>query len=215
MRAPARSTAVATGLVGLIALAGCTSDEPSGSTPTTPVATVTSAEPSPTPSESSSEPSPSSSPSPTALTGFGVDDVRSKSFPDLGGALGDVGAVRVGHHDGFDRVVWEFPGTGTPSYQVRYVDEPIADGSGDPVEVAGLAYLEVIVSRLDIPDSADACPGDASAGSMKGTVVQQAHSYCGGFEGVGQAFVGLDEERPFKVSVLKSPTRIVVDVANG
>ncbi len=42
-----------------------------------------------------------------------------------------VGIVRVGRHSGYDRVVWEFPGAGLPTYRVRYVDTPIADGSGD------------------------------------------------------------------------------------
>ena len=45
-------------------------------------------------------------------------------------------AVRVGGHPGYDRVVWQFPGSGRPSFQVKYVDQPIDDGSGDVVDGA-------------------------------------------------------------------------------
>ena len=54
--------------------------------------------------------------------------------------------MRVGRHTGYDRVVWQFTGTGRPTYQVRYVDEPTADGSGDVVDVRGDAYLEVLIT---------------------------------------------------------------------
>jgi len=38
----------------------------------------------------------------------------------------------------------------------------------------------------------------------------------GGFEAVGQTFVGVrDRQRPFRVTVLTNPTRIVVDLASG
>jgi hypothetical protein len=195
----------------VLVLAGCADPEPSASPSTTPSVSATSASPSPSPS-----PSPSSSPgSPGSGEGYSLDDASSPTFPDLGGELGTQGKVRVGRHDGFVRVVWEFPGAGVPSYQVRYVDEPLGDGSGDPVEVAGDAYLEVLVSRLDIPESVDACPDDASTSMLEGTGLAQANAFCGGFEGVGQGFVGLDEQRPFKVSTLTGPTRLVLDISTG
>ncbi|WP_392543457.1 hypothetical protein [Oryzobacter telluris] len=204
MRTSVRAAVIA---VGLLALAGCGDPEPTGSTSTTPSASETSA--SPTPSES---PSPSSSPSATGRP-YALDEVASASFPEGGGPPGTRGAVRVGTHERYDRVVWEFDGPGPLSFRVRPVDEPIGDGSGDPVEVAGDAYLEVLVTGLEIPASLDDCPGDASAASLKNTVVAQANSFCGGFEGVGQVFVGLDRERPFRVTTLTNPTRLVVDVS--
>ena len=38
--------------------------------------------------------------------------------------------IRVGSHDGFDRLVIEFEGTGDPSYYITYNDDPRQDGSG-------------------------------------------------------------------------------------
>lgn len=197
-----------------VALVGCSGPEPTASPPASGPATSTTATSSGAPSPSGSPPGASASPTPT-LSGFSRDDVTSPTFPELGGALGDRAVVRVGRHPGYDRVVWEFRGTGTPSYQVRYVGTPIADGSGDPVDVAGDATLELFVSRVDIPDSPGGCPSDLSSTALSGTVFRQVSAICGSFEGMAQAFVGLDEERPFKVAVLTGPTRLVIDVATG
>ena len=134
----------------------------------------------------------------------------------MGGDLGGTGVVRVGRHSGYDRVVWEFRGTGRPSYRVRYVDQPLADGSGDVVQVRGDAYLELVIATVLIPDDGTARPPDASAASITGTVIAEANAIYGGFEGYGQAFVGVrDRQRPFAVSVLTDPTRLVVDIASG
>jgi hypothetical protein len=148
--------------------------------------------------------------------GFSLDEVSSPRYPNLGGDLGAIGLVRVGRHTGYDRVVWEFPGSGRPSFLVHYVDEPIADGSGDLVDVPGDAYLEVMISSVGIPAADAPRPGNASAASIAGTVIAQARPVYGGFEAVGQSFVGVrDRQRPFKVSVLRNPTRLVVDVSSG
>ena len=120
-------------------------------------------------------------------------------------------------HTGYDRVVWQFPGSGRPSFQVHYVDQPIADGSGDVVDVRrrrlprGDDQLGRHPRRRHAPR-----PGNASAASLAGTVVAEALPVYGGFEGVGQAFVGVrDRERPFRVTVLTNPTRLVVDIYSG
>ena len=47
-------------------------------------------------------------------------------------------------------------------------------------------------------------------------MIAQAMPVYGGFEGYGQSFVGVrDRQRPFKVTVLTAPTRLVVDVYSG
>lgn len=213
-----RTTTVATGLAAaLLLLAGCADgdDDPTVSTSPSASASSASASPSPSASESASaSPSPSASASPSTGA-FSLEDVSSADFPDLGPDLGTTGAVRVGRHTGYDRVVWQFDGPDTPNFQVRYVDEPRGDGSGDPVEVKGEAYLEVVVTSLGIPGSPDDCPDAVPGSKLSGTVFAEAGAFCGGFEGMGQAFVGLDEERPFRVAVLENPSRLVVDVRTG
>ena len=59
--------------------------------------------------------------------------------------------IRVGRHDGFDRVVIEVGGTGIPGWDARYVDDPRSQGSGDPVEVDGAAVLQVGVTGIGLP----------------------------------------------------------------
>src|SRR4029453_15148685 len=50
---------------------------------------------------------------------------------------------RAAGHPGFDRVVFEFQGD-VPEHTVRYVDQLVEDGTGEPVSVAGTADLEVV-----------------------------------------------------------------------
>ena len=198
---------------GGVTLAGCTDDpDPTPS----PTAASTPASSTSTASASASTPAASASPGPSLPAGFAVTDVTSPRFPDLGGDLGGAGIVRVGRQAGFDRVVWEFTGTGTPTYQVRYVEVPTADGSGDPVAVSGDAFIEVVITSVGIPEEGAARPADPTASALSGTVIAEANAIFGGFEGYGQSFIGVrDRERPFKVSVLSGPTRLVVDVATG
>nr|WP_241770029.1 hypothetical protein [Cellulosimicrobium sp. MM] len=122
--------------------------------------------------------------------------------------------VRVGHHDGFDRVVFELGGTGTPGWRVEYVDQPTDDGKGDVVAVDGDAYLQVMISGSGYPMDTGveeyAGPNPVRAGD-DGEVEEVLLR--GVFEGYTQAFVGVDDERrPFRVFSLEDPTRVVVDV---
>ncbi|HYN68040.1 MAG TPA: hypothetical protein VES93_14225 [Ornithinibacter sp.] len=211
---PTRTVSILAAL-SLMALAGCSDDGPPDPSPSP---SASSASPSPSPTAGSPSTSPTNSPTvrPSVPSGFSLDDVSSPGFPNLGGDLGGIGVVRVGRHAGYDRVVWQFPGSGRPTYQVRYVDEPTADGSGDVVDVRGAAYLEVLITTVGIPAPGTPPPEDASASSIAGTVIEQAMPVYGGFEGYGQSFVGVrDRQRPFKVTVLTSPTRLVVDVYSG
>ena len=206
-----------TAAVLAVTLGGCTDGaSPSPSSSSTPASTTSS----PTPDTTGASPtsSPSASPTTTASVppGFSLDEVTSPTFPNLGGDLGSIGVVRVGHHPTYDRVVWQFPGSGRPTYRVHYVDQPIADGSGAVVKVAGDAYLELMITFVGVPADGTAQPKDASAASMSGTNIAAATAIYGGYEGYGQAFVGVrGEQRPFKVTVLKNPTRLVLDVYSG
>src|ERR671926_500533 len=53
-------------------------------------------------------------------------------------------AIRAAHHAGFDRVVFEFSGPLPQRRDVRYVPQLIADGSGQPVPIAGNAILKTV-----------------------------------------------------------------------
>src|SRR5262245_17927019 len=60
---------------------------------------------------------------------------RSPASPPL------VTGVRFAGHEGYDRVVVDLEGSPT-GYQARWVTQIVQDGSGDPVDVKGGAYLQ-------------------------------------------------------------------------
>ena len=154
------------------------------------------------------------SPSETVDLGdFSTDPVTEGGFPELGDPIGYGTAVRVGNHEGYDRVTFEFSGSGTPSYQVQYTDDPRSQGSGDPVDVEGDAILQVSITSVEVPG--DPAPSMTTP-DTDGTVFAQVEGIWGGFEGYGETFLGINGgERPFHVQVLEDPMRLVVDVENG
>lgn len=126
----------------------------------------------------------------------------------------EIAEIRSGDHNGYDRVVIEFTGSGTPGWYTGYVDEPRQQASGLPVEMAGESFLEVNVPGLAMPlePTEDLMEvGVVKGAGDNGTV---SDIYFGGiFEAQGQFIIGLDgKQRPYQVSVLENPTRLVVDI---
>jgi hypothetical protein len=125
--------------------------------------------------------------------------------------------VRVGRHEGFDRVVFEFRNA-LPGYRVEYVEGPLReDGSGNPVELEGSAYLVVRMEPasgfdLSVPEGELVYVGPrvlsgAEAGAV--TVVEVART--GDFEGVLTWAIGVHGRTPFVVTTLDDPDRLAID----
>jgi hypothetical protein len=139
--------------------------------------------------------------------------------PDTGepaaDALLSVTDIRIGRHDGFDRVVFEADGTGTPGWDVRYVDAAQSQGSGDAIEVDGGAVLQVTITGVGIPADTGveeySGPDRLSAGD---TEVVTEVVWDSTFEGTSVAFAGVAEETPFRVYLLEDPARVVLEVAD-
>jgi hypothetical protein len=126
-----------------------------------------------------------------------------------------VNDIRLGGHDGFDRVVFQVGGTGTPGWDVRYVDEATSQGSGHELDIAGDAVLQVSLTGAGYPyethvDEYAAPPLTAPATSAVTEVVFDAT-----FEGTSLAFVGTVAKNPFRVYALENPTRVVLEVAHS
>jgi hypothetical protein len=123
-------------------------------------------------------------------------------------------AVRAGRHAGFDRVVFEFRGDVPATRRIRYVDQLTQDGSGEPVSLAGDANLEVVFEGANAHDdrgNPTVSPRRFSPGFPALKEVAQV----GDFEAVVGYGLGVDRERPFKVSTLSGPSRLVIDVESG
>ncbi|WP_278234918.1 hypothetical protein [Isoptericola sp. AK164] len=129
-------------------------------------------------------------------------------------ALLTVTDVRVGSHDGYDRVVFDLEGTGTPGWRAQYVEAALEPGRGEELDVGGDSVLEVGITGTGYPTDTGVTEydGDPVAGPG-GSVEEVVYSFV--FEGTTTAFVGVDgEPRPFRVFSLKDPTRVVVDVGS-
>jgi hypothetical protein len=127
-----------------------------------------------------------------------------------------VSDIRIGRHDGFDRVVLEIGGQGTPGWDVRYVDQASSQGSGEAVDVAGDAVLQVSLTRAGYPyetgvEEFSAAGPLTAAGTDEVTEVH----FDATFEGTTVAFVGTRTRAPFRVYLLEAPTRVVLEVAHA
>jgi hypothetical protein len=110
--------------------------------------------------------------------------------------------------EGYDRVVLDVAGP-IPGYRVRYVDEPIQDGSGLPAAVPGRRFLQLTLE----PAQAHTDTGVATTPRAR-TVnypMLEAWAITGDFEGVVTVVLGLDDVVGYRVGEL--PGRIYIDVA--
>jgi hypothetical protein len=129
--------------------------------------------------------------------------------------------VAVGHHAGYDRVVFQFRDEGLPGYRVEYVQPPLKeDGSGNPVDVAGNAF---VVVRMEPSSGFDLNTGEGElvykgpkridAAGAGATVIKDVVR-TGDFEAVLSWAVGLDGKVPFRVTTATGPSRLIVDFRN-
>jgi len=124
----------------------------------------------------------------------------------------------VGHHEGYDRVVFQFRDEGLPGYRVEYVQPPlIEDGSGDTVDVAGNAF---VVVRMEPASGFDLNTGEGELvykgpKRLPGTGVVKEVARTGDFEAVLSWAIGLEAKVPFRVTTAASPSRLIVDFKNS
>jgi hypothetical protein len=136
----------------------------------------------------------------------------AQASPDAAVTVSD---IRIGGHPGFDRVVFEVGGSGTPGWDVRYVDAATSQGSGDPVEVAGDAVLQVTLTGAAYPYESGVSEFSGPAPTGSGTSAVTRVVYDATFEGSSVAFVGTGAKNPFRVYALENPTRVVLEVAHA
>jgi len=123
-------------------------------------------------------------------------------------------AVRVGAHEGFDRVVFEFE-SGVPGYSVSYVNRPITeDGSGKEVTVAGGAVLAVRLESSSAVDTTGTSLRQTYTGPTRiaasGPVVTEVVR-TGDFEGVLNWVIGARSQAPFHAYTSEG-NKLVVDI---
>jgi hypothetical protein len=127
-------------------------------------------------------------------------------------------AVQTAVHDGCDRIVFAFRDGAPPGYEVGYKPGPFTKGeSEEPLEVQGAAYLVVRLDKASGLDQSSPMGTATYTGPRVLTGLGLTHAAevvnAEDFEGVMTWVVGLDSQRPFTVTTLNSPPRVVVDVS--
>ena len=113
-------------------------------------------------------------------------------------------AIRTGRHDAYDRTVFDFAG-GTPGYQVKY-DVLRHQAQDGVIPVNGAATLVVVFQGVNVPQP-------VATRNPELPTLRQIKSG-GAFEGYASFGLGLRDRVGFRVFVLHSPERVVIDVAH-
>jgi hypothetical protein len=184
-----------------------------GSSVGSPVAVNPGESEGPSPSEATVEPSTSGTPLPTVEpsgeTGFACD------LPVHGGgtaARANITDVRVGTHDGYDRIVFQFRG-GIPEFDIKSATPPFtADPSDQPLMVNGSSFLSITLhgGTKQTESGASSYNGPRNFTLDFPTLVHLVEG--GDFEAVSTWYAGLTHAACARVSTLTGPDRLVIDV---
>ena len=141
-----------------------------------------------------------------AAAPFGTGPVSRERTPRTAPQLV---SVRVDERDGYDRVVFTFEGP-MPGYRVRYVPQ-VTGADGRRVPLRGTAFLEVAFepARARDPDGTPTFP--AATITPSSPELRQVR-FAGDFEGQVSFGLGVAGRGGFRVSELRNPTRVAVDV---
>jgi hypothetical protein len=120
--------------------------------------------------------------------------------------------VRIGTHDGYDRVVFEFAG-GLPEAFLERVEPPFTqDPSGLPMEVEGSSYLRLIMrgGTKQTEDGTSSYDGPTEFDPGFPALVDLVEG--GDFEAQSTWYFGLTAEPCVRVVTLDDEPRIVIDI---
>jgi hypothetical protein len=152
----------------------------------------------------------------------GIDPLRGAStrpvhVPATSKRTALLNGVRASRHEGYDRVVFQFRNV-LPGYDVRYVRRPVRqDGSGKVVPVKGAYVLRVrMENALDADLNQEGAPmtykGPPRFTPQTPEVAELVRT--GGFEGILTWAIGVRDRVDFRVSTLRAPPRLVIDLRN-
>ncbi|MGZ8474835.1 MAG: AMIN-like domain-containing (lipo)protein [Candidatus Limnocylindria bacterium] len=120
--------------------------------------------------------------------------------------------VRIGSHDGYDRVVFEFT-DGTPEIALERATPPFAqDASGLPMDVEGESFLRLIMrgGTKQMEDGSSSYDGSRDFDPGFPALVDLVEG--GDFEAQSTWYFGLAAESCVRVSLLEDAPRLVIDI---
>jgi hypothetical protein len=120
--------------------------------------------------------------------------------------------VRSARNEGFDRIVFQFAGATVPGYSIEYIDRPVRQcGSGDVVPLPGDAWLSVRMEPAQAHDEQGRATVAERSLSPGLPNILALTSVCD-FEGQVEWVAGVRSPSGYRVSELRDPARLVVDV---
>jgi hypothetical protein len=120
--------------------------------------------------------------------------------------------VRVGDHDGFDRVVFEFT-DGTPEITLDRASPPFTqDASGLPMEVEGESFLRLTMRGGTKQTEDGTSSYDNSRDFDPGFPVLVDLIESGDFEAQSTWYIGLARDACVSVTLLEDAPRLVIDI---
>ena len=148
----------------------------------------------------------------------GSTPVRTEDFPAAGAPL-LLRDMRIGDHDDFERVVFEFDGDPEDlSYEIEAADVVRAT-SGEAVDVRGDYTLRVTMTPASGVDLSGSEPvvtytGEEEVNPTRTSAIAEV-TQVEDFESTLTWAIGLVAERQIAVEVLADPPRLVIDVTSG
>ena len=177
--------------------------------------------PSPTPNPTPvATPMPTSTPAASPTSAATPADFVCVGLPfgsDVGGEIANIADVRVGTHEGYDRVVFEFEAppdqpVAIPEHRIRAADLPLVQiPAGTPMEVPGdhFVHLTLLGGTRLTPDFEETYGGplrfEPDFPQLRGL------AEAGDFEATADWYVGLADEPCLRVVLLTDPARLVID----
>lgn len=197
-------------LLATLVLVGCGGDAatPTPSPmPSVPATTSPTASPTPTTGEDGSpSPTPTSGSDGEAFT-CDLPIVQPGSVP-----IALIVDVRVGTHEGYDRLVFEFD-QGTPEFTLDRAEPPFTeDASGAPLEVKGESFIGLVMrggtKQTETGESSYDGPTEFDTGFPMLVHAVEA----GDFERQSTWYLGLAADACVRVLLLDEPPRLVIDL---
>jgi hypothetical protein len=147
------------------------------------------------------------------LTFLGIAAATPASATQTGTAT--MTGIRTGLNTGFDRIVLDMTGAQPGVSYTNYLDELIADGSGEIVWLTGQYFVSVVANPARAHDDAGnptyTGPQKFRTRNLRNVM---AVAVTGDFEGYLSIGLGIRYQSWVRVFTLGSPTRVVIDVGN-